>query len=91
MNSGQWKPGQSGNTQGRGTAEAHKRRLARDLLEKHLEKAADVILNQLESATSTDKQWAAKMVLEYVCGKPGQALEVSGEGGGPLIAVIKDE
>lgn len=87
MNSGRFKPGQSGNPHGRGTLASHKKRLAADLLEKHVEKAMSVIEQQLSSGDESSAQWAAKMVMEYVYGKPHQAMELTGADGEALFTM----
>lgn len=86
---GLYKPGQSGNPLGMASPKAQQRRLARSYLEKHLDKAVAVIVDHLKSTEPQDQQWAAKMLLEYVCGKPSQEVEVSGsEEGAPLEFVV---
>lgn len=89
MNPGHFKPGQSGNPKGMSSPKAQQRRLARSYLEKHLDKAVQVIVDHLQSNKAENQQWATKMLLEYVCGKPSQEVEVSGsEEGAPLEFVV---
>jgi hypothetical protein len=89
-----FKKGVSGNPKGRALESEQRRRIARLKLEKHLEEAIAVIASQLKSSEETSSQWASKMVLEYVVGKPQQAVEVAGEGGEPLgvtVNIIKKD
>ncbi len=86
--SGQFKPGQSGNPKGMASPKAQQRRLARQHLEKHLDKATEIIAEHLVSEDPEVQQWAVKMVMEYVCGKPSQEVELSGSGDGPPLEFV---
>lgn len=85
-----FKPGQSGNPQGGALPKAQKKRLISELLGPHVKDAVQEIVAQLHAKEPGDRQWAVKMVVEYSFGKPSQLVEVSGEEGGPLVAVIRE-
>lgn len=86
--------GQSGNPGGgKGQKKSQRKRLIRDLMQKHVPTAVKEIAAQLKSDEPRDRQWASEMVINYAHGKPSQAVEISGEDGGPLnimINLIKD-
>ena len=72
-----FKPGQSGNPGGgRQPKKDQKKRLISDLLGPHAPRAAEEVAGQLSSEDPKDRQWAANMVIQYVFGKPSQAIEV---------------
>lgn len=85
-----WVKGQSGNLLGGASKKSQRKRLIRDLMQKHVPTAVKEIASQLSSDEPRDRQWAAEMVINYAHGKPSQAVEVSGEDGGPLVAVIRE-
>lgn len=82
-----FKPGKSGNPAG--NADILRRR---QQLVKKLVPMLDKVYAELEDMiTDPDhREFAVKLILEYTHGKPAQSVEVSGQDGGPLIAIIKD-
>lgn len=89
-----FKKGESGNPNGRNKVTTQMKRLARDLLTPHQGKATQAIVDCLSSDDDNTKLAAAKVVYDYCFGKPAQAVELTGEEGGPLnimINLIKDK
>lgn len=83
-----FKPGQSGNPGGRPRKDNDLVILAKS----KTKEAFKELLQLLESTSKEDIKLACiKTMFEYGFGKPRQELEVTGEDGGPLIAVIKDK
>lgn len=60
----------------------------RDLLIEHVPKAIQVLVEELDS--KENRAGVAQDILNRVYGKAPQAVQVTGENGGPLVAVIKD-
>ena len=89
-----FKKGVSGNPKGRGAEKNHQKRVAENLLSPHAKEAADEVLEQLRCHDGDNsflqRQWAAKIIIEYSCMKPAQAMEVSGQEGGPITIKIVD-
>lgn len=75
-----FKKGEVGNPLGAGTIKRHQTRLAAKLLTPHMEKAVVAIVDALENGEPHIKLAAAKLVMEYVCGKPATSLELNSEG-----------
>lgn len=81
--------GKSGNPGGgQGEKKNQQKRLIKDLMTPHGPKAVKVIVSQLDLPDPLDQRWAAEIVLNYAYGKPTQAVEVSGEDGGPLSIIV---
>lgn len=82
-----FKPGQSGNPGGRPKSDSEFLKLVRE--------AAPNALKRMQEIASDKKHFdnfnAVKWILERAHGKPSQSLEVSGDGGGPLVAVIREK
>ena len=85
-----FKKGVVANPDGAGAKKAQQKRLIRELLSDHLQSAVKEIVAQSKEEEPKDRQWAAEMVINYAFGKPSQYVEVSGEDGGPLVAVIRE-
>ena len=86
--------GKVANPQGAGAKKNHQKRLIRELMSDHVSAAVKEIVAQLKADEPKDRQWAAEMVINYAYGKPSQAVELTGEEGGPLnimINLIKDK
>ena len=83
-----FKPGQSGNPNGKGLKKDQKKRLASDLLGPHVKTAVERIAEALNSPEREDHQWAVGLVMSYVFGKPAQAVELKADQDIPLIATI---
>ena len=73
---GKFVKGGVANPKGRGTETEHRKRVASELLSPHVKRAVEVIASSLESTEPPDRQWAAKIIMEYCFGKPAQALHV---------------
>lgn len=76
--------GQSGNPKGR-AVEAGKKELALALFGKRIDTALAVIDKHLKSGDPDLEQWAAKIVIEYVCGKPQQQVDANVSGGFKIV------
>lgn len=72
-----FKPGNNANPDGGRVVKAHKQKLASELLALSVPKAVKAINTALES---DDPAWAAKLVFEYVYGKPSQAVDLTTQG-----------
>lgn len=83
-----FKKGISGNPKGKPNGAEGKQRIARNLLEHLLPRAAEVYEEMLNE--KSNKGFAAKEIFDRCCGKPAQSVEVTGKDGGPLRAVIED-
>jgi hypothetical protein len=83
-----FKPGQSGNPSGRPKSAAN----LRDLLKRKYGEDGKVLVERLEAfSAGRDRKLAmasTELLLAYLVGKPTQAMEHSGEGGGPLQVVF---
>ena len=79
-----FKPGQSGNPSGLNLESVQRKRIARLELEKYLDKAIAVIGEQLQSGDPENAQWATKMIMDYVAGKPAQSVELADADGKKL-------
>jgi len=78
-----WKPGESGNPEGRAASRPFLAALERAIKQndgKALRAAADKVLAMAEAG----EPWAIQFLADRTDGKARQQLEVSGEGGGPL-------
>jgi len=75
-----WKPGVSGNPSGRPKGWAEIQALARV----HAPHAVERLAELVDSADEKVAVAAAQAILDRGYGKPRQALEVTGEDGGPL-------
>jgi hypothetical protein len=84
-----FKKGEISNPLGGKTKKALQDRLITDLLGPYAPRAAKEVGAQLDSDDPKDRQWAANMIIQYVFGKPRQAVEVAGEGGGPLQILVE--
>lgn len=74
-----FKKGGVGNPIGR-RAEDKKKKLALELFGKDTKEAADIIRKHLKSGVP-DYEWqAAKLVIEYTCGKPQQTVDANLQG-----------
>lgn len=78
--------GQTGNPNGRGAKKLQQKRLAADLLSPHVKDAVARIAQSLNSPEREDHQWAANLVMNYVFGKPAQAVELKDDQNVPLVA-----
>lgn len=79
-----FKPGNKANPLGGGAKGHQQKRLAEMLLGPHQKLAVATIVDILKSTNPDDvnsRLGAAKIVLEYVCGKPTQDVELSGKEG----------
>lgn len=72
-----FKKGQSGNPKGRGTAKVQQKRIAADLLSPLVDRAVSAINRALDD--DDQAAWAAKLIFDYVYGRPMQAVELKGE------------
>jgi hypothetical protein len=72
-----FKPGNNANPDGGKVVKAHKQKLASELLAMSVPKAVKAINAALDSK---DPAWAAKLVFEYVYGKPSQAVDLTTQG-----------
>lgn len=82
-----WKKGDpSPNPKGRAVESTQKQRIAKELLQHLLPRAAEVYAEMLSE--KDNKGFAAKEIFDRCCGKPPQAVELSGKDGGPLVAKI---
>lgn len=85
--------GKVGNPLGKNSEKFQHRRIAAELLTPHLKTAVAEILNQLVNASeASDRQWATEMIMNYVVGKPTQAVELGDPDGNALsisVNVIK--
>lgn len=85
-----FKPGNNANPEGAGAKKNQQKRLIKDLFSPHVKDAVKEVIAQLKEEEPKDRQWATEMVINYAFGKPSQYVEVSGEDGGPLVAVIRE-
>lgn len=74
-----FKKGQVTNPLGAGAKQYNARRFAIKLLSPHKEKAIKAIVDALENGEPPIKLAAAKLVLEYVLGKPSQTIDMGGD------------
>lgn len=81
-----FKKGQSGNPSGRskGSTDFVK------AVQQHAKKALENICLIANNPEHPDYYKANQWLCERGHGKPSQALEVGGEGGGPIVVVVKD-
>lgn len=82
-----FKKGQSGNPNGRRSCDKNFLDNCRKYTVEALEVIAEVMRNGEEES---DRLKAAIWLVERGQGKATQAVEVSGQGGGPLVAVLRD-
>lgn len=76
-----FKPGESGNPEGGKLKKHHQKRIASELLSPHVNRAVERIAQSLNSEEREDYQWAANIVMNYVFGKPAQAVDLgAGDG-----------
>ena len=74
-----FKKGQSGNPKGRDVNQK-KQKLTLQLFGKDTEDAAKIIRKHLNSGVPDYEYQAAKLILEYVCGKPTQNIDANVQG-----------
>jgi hypothetical protein len=82
-----WKPGESGNPEGRALNKPFLDAVSRAIAQddgKRLRKAAE----QLLDAADAGEPWALQMLADRLDGKPKQQVEASGADGGPLVVEI---
>lgn len=72
-----------------GILDKRKRGQIREILLPHVPEAIKALIESL--GVKDTRLAAAKDILDRVYGKAAQAVEVTGEEGGPLIAVIRDK
>lgn len=77
--------GRSGNPGGRPKAEGE----VRDLARKYTKDAIERLVHWMKSENAKASVVASQALLDRGYGKPGQAVELTGKGGGPLQAVIQ--
>ncbi len=77
--------GKVANPKGAGIGHERKKQFALELLGGNTKKAAEIIEKHLNSGVPEYEQWAAKIVLEYVCGKPTQQVDANVAGGFNII------
>lgn len=85
-----WKPGESGNPGGRGTAKPFLDTLNRAIAQddaKRLRQCAEILLDKAAEGES----WAVQMLADRLDGKPKQQTEVTGADGAPLVTSIAVE
>ena len=82
-----YKKGESGNLKGQSVVHTHKQKLVKELLLKYVPDAVAVIAECLHE--DENKTWAAKEVLDRVYGKAAQTVDVGGEAGQALTAVLQ--
>lgn len=85
-----WKPGESGNPGGRGTAKPFLDTLNRAIAQddaKRLRQCAERLLDLAAEGES----WAVQMLADRLDGKPKQQTEVTGADGAPLVTSIAVE
>ena len=81
-----FKPGQSGNPSGRPAIAKAFRDRCREFMEAE-EGGWDILITMAKGGGS-DKRAACELLAAYAYGKPTQGLEVSGEGGGPVVIKV---
>ena len=85
-----WKPGESGNPGGRGTAKPFLDVLNRAIAQddgKRLRTCAENLL----TLAANGEAWAVQMLADRLDGKPKQQTEVTGADGAPLLTSIAIE
>lgn len=68
---------------------AHRKRILRDLLEPHLPTAAQKLITLISNEDEKIALSAAKELIDRVCGKPDQAVDVSDESGTIAAAILQ--
>lgn len=82
-----FQPGVSGNPAGPGVVVKKNSQLVKELLIKHVPDAVAVIVEALKE--KENKTWAAKEILDRVYGKAAQQIDVGGEAGQAMTAVLR--
>jgi hypothetical protein len=79
-----WQPGQSGNPEGKRKEAIIRSQLLKACAQDDYARIRKLCETALDLAASGE-QWACNFVADRLDGKPAQAVEHSGEGGGPLV------
>lgn len=82
-----FKPGQSGNPSGTDAAKRKQQKQIKELLAKYVPEAVEAIGRMLKDPDYM--QFATKEVLDRVYGKAAQTVDVGGEAGQALTAVLQ--